>query len=314
MPVHLEDRSPQELIDKAIDENRLAHALLVHGQNYEQVEAFAYRLAARLLEIPEDDHLSEQLAKHPDSFNIRPAKKSRIIAVDDMRQLIRSVQHTPQRGFRKVAFVHEVDRMNNSTANAFLKTLEEPPLNTNLLLLTTKPHSLLPTIRSRCQLFRIPSTLGSVQDERALEWVADYTQWLDSLISGGPGGKATVPHFIIGAFALVQRFSGLCQAITKEKWKLQSTNLPEDISDDERIAAESRITISLRQELLADLEHATENFARSKMTQGIETGPKLVHSVKALEEATGLLRLNMKVEAVLEIYLLKALRIWTAKP
>ncbi len=301
------------LIDRAIGENRLAHALLIHGQNYEQVELFATRLAARLLEIPGGEDIGEKLAKHPDAFNIRPSKKSRIIAVDDMRELIRKVQHTPQQGFRKVAFVHEVDRMNTSTANAFLKTLEEPPLNTNLLLLTTKPHSLLATIRSRCQLFRIPSSLSQLKDERAIDWISDYTQWLEDLCNGGPGGKASVPHFVIGAYGLVQRFSGICETMTKEKWKIESKQLPEDTSDDERIAAESRITISLRQELLAALENSTEAFAREALKKGQLAGNKFVASIKALEEATGLLRLNMKVETVLESYLLQALRIWTAK-
>lgn len=305
--------TPEELVDRAIKDNRLAHGLLIHGQNLEQVEAFAQTLAAKLLGIPITEHLEESIAKHPDAFSLRPAKKSRVIAVDDMRELIRNVQHTPQAGDRKIAFVHEVDRMNNATANAFLKTLEEPPLNTTILLLTTKPHSLLATIRSRCQLFRLPTSLNSFNDERAIQWIESYKTWLKDLTTGGPGGKGAVPHYVIGLYALIERFSSVIESITKERWKEQSKHLPEDMGDNERIAAESRISISIRQDFLNMIEVATEAFTRSVLRDVNAAPKKLIASIKALEDSQNLLRLNIKVETMLESFLLNALRAWTAK-
>ncbi|MCH6256099.1 hypothetical protein MLD52_06035 [Puniceicoccaceae bacterium K14] len=304
---------PEELVERAIQDNRLAHGLLIYGQNLEQVEAFARALAAKLLGLELDDELEKKLSNHPDVFALRPAKKSRVIAVDDMRELIRNVQHTPQAGDRKVAFIHEVDRMNNATANAFLKTLEEPPLNTTLLLLTTKQHSLLATIRSRCQLFRIPTSLNSFNDERARDWVEKYKTWLKDLAQGGPGGKSSIPHFIVGLYGLIEQFSGIIETITKERWKEQSKSLPEDMADDERIAAESRISISIRQDFLNMIEVATESFARDALGNVDNTPAKLINSIHALEDAQGLLRLNMKVETMLESYLLNTLRAWTTK-
>ncbi len=305
---------PQALVERALADNRLAHALLVYGQNFGQVEAFATSLAARLLDIQTaPDQLEEKLLQHPDLFTLRPSKKSRIISVDDTRETIRAIQHSPQAGERKVAIVFEVDRFNTSAANAFLKTLEEPPLNTTILLLTTRPHSLLPTIRSRCQLFRLPTALNHFDDPRAQAWLESYQQWLSDLLSGGPPGKSKIPHFIIGAYGLVERFSHIVGDLGKEVWKDQSQNLPEDMTDDERIALESRIRISIRQEFLAAMETATETLARQKLFDDSAVPAKLTQTVEALEKTDQLLRLNMKMETVLESYLLRALRIWTAK-
>lgn len=305
---------PAVLINKAIAEKRLAHALLIHGQNLGTVEAFATQLSARLLNIQTDpEHLEEKLFRHPDVFTLRPSKKSRIISVDDTRELIRNIQHSPQAGDRKVAILFEVDRFNTSAANAFLKTLEEPPLNTTILLLTTRPHSLLATIRSRCQLFRLPTVENTFEDPRAQAWLDSYRQWLSDLLNGGPGGKKSIPHFVIGAYGLVERFSDIIQTIGKEVWKAQSKNLPEDMNDDERIALESRISISIRQDFLAAIESATEKMARSAIFENDTVPLKLVDTVETLESTTNLLRLNMKTETVLESFLLRTLRIWTAK-
>lgn len=305
---------PQALIDRAMAENRLAHALLIHGQNLPVVERFATKLSARLLGVQsQEDELEEKLHRHPDLFTLRPSKKSRIISVDDTREAIRKIQHSPQAGDRKVAIIYEVDRFNTSAANAFLKTLEEPPLNTTILLLTTRPHSLLATIRSRCQLFRLPTAANTFDDPGAQAWLESYQKWLEDLLTGGPGGKQSIPHFIIGAYALIERFSAIIQTLGKQTWKAQSKNLPEDMKDDERIALESRISISIRQDFLAAMEIATNTLARKKLFENATVPQKLVETVDALENATNLLRLNMKTETVLESYLLKALRIWTAK-
>ncbi len=312
MPATLSDKSPSQLVDRAIQENRLAHALLIHGQNLKQVEEFSHELACKLMEIDLSGNLEESLARHPDVFFIRPSKKSRIISVDDTRELIRKIQHSPQRGDRKVAFILEVDRLNASAANAFLKTLEEPPLNTTILLLTTRPHSLLATIRSRCQLFRLPTAEQTFDDERAVAWLESYRSWLSDLLEKRPGGKASVPHYVIGLYGLVERFRHTIESITKETWKTLSKQLPEDLGDDERIAMESRISISLRQDFLAAIETTTEKFAREMMRDNPEAANKLVDSVHSLEDATSLLRLNMKAEAMLESFLLQALRIWSS--
>ena len=85
---------------------------------------------------------------------VRPRMKSRRIGVEEIRNLEHTLQLAAPGGACKVGVITEADRMNDAAANAFLKTLEEPPNNTLLLLLTANPQRLLPTILSRC--VRIP--------------------------------------------------------------------------------------------------------------------------------------------------------------
>ena len=90
--------------------------------------------------------------------------------------------------------------------------------------------------------------------------------------------------------------------------------MPEDLDENERIAMESRISISIRQEFLAAIEASTESFTRSALSAHPEAASKLVDTVIALEKSMGLLRLNMKAEAMLETFLFQTLRIWSARP
>lgn len=77
-------------------------------------------------------------------------KASQEIRVDAMRDAIEFAQRTDARGRGKAVLVHPADRMNHVTANALLKTLEEPPGAVRFVLATDAAHQLLPTIRSRC--------------------------------------------------------------------------------------------------------------------------------------------------------------------
>src|SRR6185312_9567136 len=80
----------------------------------------------------------------------RPESKSRIITIDQTRELMREIQLKPTEAEYKVAVIVGADRLNPQAANAFLKTLEEPPQKTILILLSTEPQRLLETILSRC--------------------------------------------------------------------------------------------------------------------------------------------------------------------
>lgn len=78
-------------------------------------------------------------------------KPSRQIRVDEVRSLIDWATRTSARGSGKVAVLHPADVLNAQSANALLKTLEEPPAGTRLVLTSADPAQLLPTVRSRCQ-------------------------------------------------------------------------------------------------------------------------------------------------------------------
>ena len=145
------------VIEQAISRQRLGHSLLLHGDSLDILVSVAHAIADRLLNPPGAAAASRRgvaAGSHPDCFVLRPAGKMRLITADATRELISRVQMSAGVGLRKVAIIHEADRMNAAAANIFLKTLEEQPAHTTLLLLTTHPYALLPTIRSRCLHFK----------------------------------------------------------------------------------------------------------------------------------------------------------------
>lgn len=96
------------------------------------------------------DHLQTYL---PDNAVIDLEDKSTIL-ISQIREIITRLLHLPSRDTTRVIIILEADRMNDEAANCFLKTLEEPPVDTLFVLTSSRPDHLLPTIRSRCR--RIP--------------------------------------------------------------------------------------------------------------------------------------------------------------
>ena len=94
-------------------------------------------------------------------------KASKDIRVEAMREVVEFAQRTDARGRGKVVMVYLAERMNTITANALLKTLEEPPGDVRFVLATEAAHQLLPTIRSRCQAH----TMVWPQADEALAWL-----------------------------------------------------------------------------------------------------------------------------------------------
>jgi DNA polymerase-3 subunit delta' len=94
---------------------------------------------------------------HPDFFNVtregskQYGKSGNIIITEQIRDLISALSLKSYMGGRKIALILEAEAMNRATANAFLKTLEEPPSKTIIILVSANPSSLLPTVVSRCR-------------------------------------------------------------------------------------------------------------------------------------------------------------------
>ncbi|MFP5417567.1 MAG: DNA polymerase III subunit delta' [Gammaproteobacteria bacterium] len=91
------------------------------------------------------------------------------IEVDQAREMVDFVQLSTYRAGSRVVLVDPANSLNPAAANALLKVLEEPPLNTVFLLVSDQPRQLLPTIRSRCTRLDV----GLPSTERALQWLAD---------------------------------------------------------------------------------------------------------------------------------------------
>ncbi|HEY0406436.1 MAG TPA: DNA polymerase III subunit [Pyrinomonadaceae bacterium] len=102
---------------------------------------------------------------HPDVGLARAY--NRAIPVDAMRDLEREANFRPFEGKARVFIIEDAEKLNEASSNALLKTLEEPPATSYLILLTSRPAALLPTIRSRCQMIRF-SPLAPAEIEASL--------------------------------------------------------------------------------------------------------------------------------------------------
>jgi DNA polymerase-3 subunit delta' len=167
------------LLEKALHEGRLGHAYLISGTPGSGVNEFADELAGLFLENGE---IAVHL--HPDFHAIEPGSKSRRLLVEQVRDLEEAIHRTPDRGSRKVAVIRDADRLMPQAANAFLKTLEEPPAGSLLLLTSELPEALLETIRSRCISVVLYSREALPPDSREEHLAAEMAKFF------GPGSRA----------------------------------------------------------------------------------------------------------------------------
>ena len=320
-PDSLQGTPAVAVIERAIDRQRLSHSLLITGDEYETLVAVSQSIADRLLYPAHVNPVHRYSPNdHPDCFSLRPAGKMRQIKAGkgahdpgSMREFIRKLAVSAPTGDHKVGIVHEADRMNVATANVFLKTLEEPPANTTLLVLTSRPYSLLPTIRSRCLNFRFPSAEVGFLPDGWRAWIDDYTAWLGRLSAGVSDRKAAADA-VFSAYGLTARFGVILDAATDEAWKAQKGDLPSDLDDDERIAIETGLANGLRLKLFAGIEHATRDFALERISTGDESYRRaFTGAIDKLEHAVGLLRVNLNAQAALESFMLSSLRLWAAR-
>ena len=145
--------SAHALIAKAIGDGRPAHGYLVVGD----VRGMALDLAKAVLRDLFPGVGDDGLRTHPDIHWLFPEMKSRIVSVEAVHsKFVDPMEQTSYSGGWKVGVLVGADRLNAAGANAFLKTLEEPPEKTLFLLLTDAPEQLLPTIISRCQRIDLP--------------------------------------------------------------------------------------------------------------------------------------------------------------
>ncbi|HYP17668.1 MAG TPA: DNA polymerase III subunit gamma/tau [Opitutus sp.] len=301
------------VIERAIERQRLSHSLLLHGDDLETLVLVAHAIADRLLNVPAST-ARFPADQHPDCYALRPAGKMRQISAESTRDLIGRVQVSATVSPRKVAIIHEADRMHVTAANVFLKTLEEPPANTTLLLLTTRPYALLPTIRSRVLHFRFPQVATSLAADGWSAWLDDYRAWLGRLLTATTDKSAVADH-VFTIYGLVARFSTVLDFATTEVWKQQKEKLPPDLDDDEQVAIETGIANGLRSRLFGEIEQATRAFALPHLSSAAAepTRRALVAAIEQLEHDVGLLRLNLNEAAALEHFLLCSLRVWSKR-
>ncbi len=126
--------------------SKVPNTLLFVGSNLlEEAKRFAAGL------------IGTELETHPDLHLYLPEGKSGMHSIDSIRQFIEEVAFPPFQAPVKVFIIDQAERMLPTSSNALLKTCEEPPADTCILLLSSDPEALLPTILSRCRKMIFPS-------------------------------------------------------------------------------------------------------------------------------------------------------------
>ncbi len=188
-----------QLLQRSLERDRLAHAYLFSGGTLGELENVARALAKTVnclsparrspngLPLDSCDHCDPcrriEDMNHPDVTWIRPESKSRVITIDVMRDLMQTINLKPTSAIYKVGILVAADRLNIHAANSFLKTLEEPPPRSLLILFTTEPQRMLETIISRCLRLSFADT-GAKFDSSQTDWLGAFT----SMVAEGTGG------------------------------------------------------------------------------------------------------------------------------
>ncbi len=182
----------------ALAKNRLAHALLFTGPSKCGQRAVAMELAKALFcRNPGEnggcdgcrDCRGVEGLFHPDLFIVEPEEDSRLIKVEAIRKLANRANLKPFQAKKKVFLIDRAQGMNETAQNALLKTLEEPPGDAVFILITSGIEALLPTIRSRVQIFNFQPISGAVEDPETQKL---KNTLLDFVLSGAP--PATAPE------------------------------------------------------------------------------------------------------------------------
>lgn len=177
----------------------------------------------------------------PDLHWIEPRMRSRQISVEHMRELENAVFHTAYSGGWKVAVIAAADRMTTQAANAFLKTLEEPPGQCVFFLITDNPDALLPTVRSRCQTVMLDQCTGTdINDELRAVVVAAMRDYR--------------PGDIVSAMLAADCLTEFLSAKKQEFEKQIKTDAADDVEDKTLEARISSVYRETRSMLMKGLE------------------------------------------------------------
>lgn len=206
---------------------RLHHAWLITGPPGCGKATLAYRMIRSVLggqsqlstslNVPKSDPVAQRIESlgHGDFHLLRrpydhKTKKLRSeIPVSEARALKDFFAHKPSEGGWRVCLVDSMDEMNRNAENAILKTLEEPPDQAMMILISHSPGRLLPTIRSRCMTL----PLRGVSEHEIGPWLRDRTQEAPEIVDaavklsrGGPGKAIALAHNADAVLKPLSRF------------------------------------------------------------------------------------------------------------
>jgi DNA polymerase III subunit delta' len=238
-----------QLLQRSLQQERLGHAYLLTGDDPAPLESVARTLAKTINclgastpeggLIPSDscDHCPScrriDTFQHPDVLWVRPESKLRAITISQIRDVMHTVNLKPAEARWKATVIVGADRLNVQAANAFLKTLEEPPPRSILLLLSTEPQRLLDTILSRCLRLNFSSATYQPISHEQQTWLEEFAataakpqasliaryQLLGQILGRLAQTRESVDFTVSGTSPLHSR--GDVDADLKEKWEYE---------------------------------------------------------------------------------------------
>ena len=324
------------LLQRSLARGRLGHAYLFTGHQLELLESLARTLAKALncrnpvktggvatdccdacpacRKIDDDTHADLHWA--------RPESKSRIVTIEQMRELMREIQLKPTEAEYKVAIITAADRLNPQAANAFLKTLEEPPAKSVLILLTTEPQRILKTVLSRCLRLSFSGEAAPPLDPAQAEWLAQFGalaaaeqktllgryRLLDVLLQKLGDIKSRVEETLTARSPL-QRYEDLEKDL-REKWEDELAAAVEAEYRRQRADLILLVQWWLRDVWLVTLAAGGEllNFPQIAGAEAVArrlTPRRALENLQILEQTQRLLHTNVQEALALEVGLLK---------
>jgi DNA polymerase-3 subunit delta' len=327
-----------QLLQRSLQRGRLGHAYLFTGGDMVELERLASTLVKALncenppLKTP-DGAGADSCDKcnscrkidecmHPDIHWVRAESKTRIITIDQVRELLQVVHLKPTQARYKAGIIVGTDRFNVQAANSFLKTLEEPPARSMLILLSTDPSRILETILSRCLRlnFAGEGLHGSAADR---EWLAQFS----STAALGQSGLLN-RYKLLGLF--LNQLAAAKEVAEKDVSARSPLNKYDDVDpklrekwEDELSAATEAEYRSQRSEALKVLQTWFRDVWVSAMQLGKEmlafpelesatravatkvTAEEAMQNLSAIESAQRLLHTNVQEALALEVTFLK---------
>ena len=288
----MEFDSAHALIAKAIQEGRPAHGYLVVGG----VRGMALDLARAVLQDLFPGVEEEGLRTHPDIHWLYPEKKSRIVSVEAVHEkFIDPMAQTSFSGGWRVGVLVGADRLNPAGANAFLKTLEEPPARTLFLLLTDAPEQLLPTIISRCQRIDLP-------DSREHQLSDPWRTNVLGVLSNPDLADTTAAGFLQRAVA-ADRLTVVLESLKKLAEKEVSAELTASEQEGAELSEkeEEALVSSKYREYRRDFLFTVMDFFARRMRA--DPGTNAYRNIEAVEEMARSFDRNMNEAAVLSFFM-----------
>jgi DNA polymerase-3 subunit delta' len=287
-----------ELIENDIKNNTLAHAYLFAGPK--SIGKFSIaKMFVNILQCPNNlchecsTCIQIQKGTHPDTVILK-SDIEESIKIEEIREIIAHLQMTKQSRY-KILLIKKAERLTLEAANCLLKTLEEPPADTIIIMTTDNIRELMPTIISRVRIIKFNAYSQKYLQEKMQELFPDMDDEIIKQVcslSLGKSGKAIKLLRDADLLALYRKmYNMLCEFLENKpiykKFDIIDEILNEEIS-------------------IAEFLDVFTHLVRSRLHQGIGDNQRLISLINEIEQTQNLLKRNINTRLALENLVLKA--------